>query len=225
MRVFTDIRPLEPPQLNVTSLGTKHEQCQERAREQFHGPLECCVRLVRHDRWVRERTCNGACACCEKNGNNCPWFTDPAIQHLQPVKKREREEEPQYSEKAPELFRLMKEKGFLRYHEIPRGYDAALEFLVAKGFVKCTNDTSDDPLPEYDIYSFVQDELDVGVVFDETFNERLEVDERKRRALRVHWSLENSLSYLDEEFFDPNAIEEIKKLVHLAQKKALDLME
>lgn len=152
-------------------------------------------------------------------------FTDPAIQHLQPLKKREREEEPQYPEKAPELFRLMKEKGFLRYHEIPRGYDAALEFLVAKGFVKCTNDTSDDPLPEYDIYSFVQDELDVGVVFDETFNERLEVDERKRRALRVHWSLENSLSYLDEEFFDPNAIEEIKKLVHLAHKKALDLME
>ena len=225
MKVFTDVQPVEPPQLNAEPSLTMTEQLRKEAREQFHGPLQCCVRLVRHDRWVRERTCNGACACCEKNGNNCPWFTDPAIQHLQPLKKREREEEPQYPEKAPELFRLLKEKGFLRYHEVPLGYDGALDFLVAKGFVMCTKDSSDEPLPEYDIYSFVQDELDVGVVIDETFNERLESDERKRRALRVHWSLDNSLSYLDEEFFDPNAIEEIKKLVHSAMSKTIELME
>lgn len=222
MRVFTDVQPIEPEQLNREFLGTHVEVLRDNAREEFHGPLRCCVRLVYRDKkWMRERTCNGSCACCEQNGNNCPWFTDPAIQHLQPTKKREREAPP-YPEKAPELYDLLKKKGFLRLHEVPLGFDQALDFLVAKGFVKCTND---DELPEYDIYSFVQDELDVGVVFDETFNERLEADERKRRALRVHWSLENALSYLDEEFFDPKLIEEIKNFVKPALVKAIELME
>lgn len=214
-----DIHTVVQPQFPCGDYSPFPEVLEEiaRKRQAFHPDVaNCCVRLqCVQGHYFRVRMCDGTCKCCVENGDKCVWL---AVETPQTLKKRERD----FPEGAEELYERLKKEGPLFYHELAEFSDEAMNFLVDGSFVQVRPGDN----TESDLYSVALDQdLDNNVLYDETLRERVQHEESTRRSRRVHWSLGNALSYLDDHIFDPERIREIKALVEPAMTKALMLDE